>query len=62
MIQGGIVVKYRVDGCSISSKKAGTKTFDELASLVQDHHTPKPSEIVQRFKFYDRFRKRNGTL
>lgn len=55
-------MKYRVDGCSISSKKTGTKTFDELASLVQDHHTPKPSKIVQRFKFYVPFPKKERNI
>ena len=32
------------------------KKFDELVALVQEHFTPKPSEIVLRYKFYTRAR------
>ena len=35
---------------------AEEKSYLELVKLVQDHLAPKPSEIVQRFKFNDRFR------
>lgn len=31
--------------------RPGDKTFDELVRLLKDHFNPKPSEIVQRFKF-----------
>ena len=30
------------------------KTFDELVKLVQEHHQPIPSAIVQRYKFNSR--------
>ncbi len=30
------------------------KTFDELVKLVKDYHEPKPSTIVQRYKFHTR--------
>ena len=30
------------------------KSYEELAKLVQDHYMPKPSAIVQRFKFNTR--------
>ena len=36
--------------------KPGDKTFDELKNIVHDHIRPKPSEIVQRFKFITRLR------
>lgn len=31
--------------------------FDELVKLLKDHFNPKPSEIVQSFKFNNRNRK-----
>ena len=37
--------------------KPSDKTFPELTELVQKHQHPKPSVIVQRFKFHTRFRK-----
>ena len=37
--------------------KPSDKTFKELIELVQEHENPKPSSIVQRFKFNTRFRK-----
>jgi hypothetical protein len=38
--------------------KPSEKTFAELVELVQQHQHPKPSAIVQRFKFINtRFRK-----
>lgn len=41
----------------VSPAKPGEKTFDELTRLLKDHSNPKPSEIVQRFKFNSRARK-----
>ena len=38
-------------------EKPSHKTFAELVHLVQRHQHPKPSAIVQRFKFNTRFRK-----
>ncbi|CAB4041637.1 Hypothetical predicted protein [Paramuricea clavata] len=40
-----------------SKTKPSEKTFAELVELVQQHQHPKPSAIVQRFKFNTRFRK-----
>ena len=37
--------------------KPSDKTFKEIVELVQNHENPKPSAIVQRFKFNTRFRK-----
>ncbi|CAI5686860.1 unnamed protein product [Oreochromis niloticus] len=33
-------------------RKPGDFSFKELVTLVQNHHCPKPSVIVQRFKFH----------
>ncbi|CAB4036155.1 Hypothetical predicted protein [Paramuricea clavata] len=41
----------------ITPNKPSEKTFAELVELVQQHQHPKPSAIVQRFKFNTRFRK-----
>ena len=38
-------------------EKPSDKTFKELVELVQHHENPKPSAIVQRFRFNTRFRK-----
>lgn len=46
---------YKLMSDLLAQNKPGTKTFDELVKLVQDHHAPKPLEIVQRFKFHNRF-------
>lgn len=37
--------------------KPSDMKFTELVDLVQQHQHPKPSAIVQRFKFNTRFRK-----
>ncbi|XP_049325965.1 uncharacterized protein LOC125785828 [Astyanax mexicanus] len=41
----------------LSPTKPGEKTYDELVELLKEHYNPKPSEIVQRFKFNSRNRK-----
>lgn len=38
-------------------RKPGDFSFKELVTLVQNHHCPKPSVIVQRFKFHTHSRK-----
>ena len=38
------------------------KTSKETVELVQNHENPKPSAIVQRFKFTTRFRKRGESI
>ena len=38
----------------VSPLKPKDKTFEELQSIVQAHLKPKPSEIVQRYKFHTR--------
>ena len=40
----------------LAPAKPGEKSYQELVKLIQDHLAPKPSEIVQRFKFNNRFR------
>ena len=40
----------------LSPAKPKEKSYLELVKLIQDHLAPRPSEIVQRFKFNNRFR------
>ena len=42
--------------------KPGDKTFDELKNIVQDHIRPKPSDVVQRFKFSTRLRQNHESV
>ncbi|CAL1608164.1 unnamed protein product [Knipowitschia caucasica] len=46
----------------LSPDKPGDKSFTELTNLLQSHFNPKPSEIVQRFKFISRTRTANETV
>lgn len=41
----------------LSPEKPGEKTFAQLEALLKNHFNPKPSEIVQRFKFDSRMTK-----
>uniref|UniRef100_A0A1A7YSF0 Gypsy retrotransposon integrase-like protein 1 n=2 Tax=Iconisemion striatum TaxID=60296 RepID=A0A1A7YSF0_9TELE len=41
----------------LSPIKPKEKTYDELVTLLKNHFDPKPSEIVQRYKFDSRSRK-----
>ena len=36
----------------VAPKKPTEKNFDEIVTLVKDHHQPRPSTIVQRFNFH----------
>ena len=38
------------------------RSFDELVKLVEDHHQPPPSAIVQRFNFHSRSRRQGETV
>ena len=46
----------------VQPQKPGEKTFEEIVSIVKNHHNPKPSEIVQRFKFNTRSRRPEETI
>lgn len=43
-------------------RKPGEMPYDKLVALVGNHHNPKPSVIVQRFKFHSYFRKQSETV
>ena len=42
--------------------KPGEIPYDELVLLVVNHHNPKPSVIVQRFKFHSFFQKQGQSV
>ena len=47
---------YKLLSSLVAPSKLGEKTYDELVVALTEHHSPAPSEIVQRFKFNSRFR------
>ena len=47
---------YKLMSNLLAPEKPGDKSFKELKDLIQKHHHPKPSEIVQRLKFNSRVR------
>lgn len=43
----------------LSPDKPGDESYEDLAKLLQSHYNSKPSEIVRRFKFNSRTRRRS---
>lgn len=48
---------YRILRNLLTPDKPGDKTYEELTTVLQQHYSPAPSEIVERFKFYSRSRR-----
>ena len=46
----------------IAPAKPADKSFRELVEVLTKHYSPPPSEIVQRFKFHNRFRRPGETV
>lgn len=46
----------------VSPAKPGEKSYAELVKTLRDHFNPKPSEIVQRFKFNTRTRRQGESI
>ena len=46
----------------VSPLKPKDKTFEQLKEIVQKHLKPKPSEIVQRYKFHTRVQRSGETI
>nr|XP_015800346.2 uncharacterized protein LOC107375995 [Nothobranchius furzeri] len=46
----------------LSPETQKDKTYDELIQILQTHFSPKPSQIVQRFKFNSRMQKTGETV
>ena len=47
---------YRLLRSLVSPQKPSDKLYDEVVAVMKAHHCPKPSVIVQRFRFHNRFR------
>ena len=46
----------------LSPQKPADKTFEQLIQILKDHYNPKPSEVMQRFRFNIRSRKAGESL
>ena len=53
---------YKLMKNLLSPEKPASKTYTQLKELMQNHFCPKPSEIVQRYKFDSRSRQPNETV
>jgi hypothetical protein len=53
---------YRLLRSLMSPVKPGEKSYDELVEAMSQHYCPKPSEIVQRYKFNSRIRKSHESV
>ena len=47
---------YKLLRTLVLPEKPGDKTYDGLVAAMQQHHSPKPSPIVQRYRFNSRLR------
>ena len=48
---------YEVLRDLVAPAKPGTKPLEELLQKLEQHYSPRPSKIVQRFRFHTCFRK-----
>ena len=46
----------------LAPAKPKEKSYQELVKLIQDHLAPTSSEIAQRLKFHNRFRKEGESV
>ena len=53
---------YKLMSDLLAPTKPSEKSYADLTTLVQEHFSPKPSEIVQRYKFHNRFRKQGESI
>jgi len=53
---------YKLLRSLLSPEKPKDKTFEELAAVLTKHYTPKPSEVVQSFRFFSRVRQPGETV
>ena len=48
---------YKLLSSLVAPEKPGEKTFTDLVDVMTQHHSPPPSEIVQRYRFHTGFTK-----
>ena len=46
----------------LAPAKPNTKSYEDLANILNDHLKPKPVVIAERYKFYERSQKENETV
>ena len=44
---------YKLLRSMLAPVKPADRSFEELVKVLSDHYSPKPSEIVSRYKFYN---------
>ena len=50
------VKPYKLMSTLVAPRKAGECSYTEIVDVLKNHHNPRPSTIVQRFKFNTRVR------
>ena len=55
-------VPYKLLRSLLSPAKPTDKTYAELVAKLTEHYSPKPSEVIQRFRFNSRSRKAAASL
>lgn len=53
---------YKLVGNLLAPRKAGDCPYSEIVSTLTNHHNPRPSTIVQRFRFNSRTRLQGETV
>ena len=62
LLSGCGVATYRLIKNLTAPEKPTDKTFAQLVQLVGEHHNPKPSKIVERFRFNTRNRQQGESM
>ena len=53
---------YKLLRTLVLPEKPGHKTYDEFVAAMQQHHSPKPSPIVQRYRFNSQLRREGESV
>ena len=53
---------YKLLSSLVAPAAPSEKSYQELVKAMTDHHSPPPSEIVQRYRFHTRFRQQGETV
>ena len=53
---------YKLLSSLVAPAAPSEKSYRELVQAMKDHHSPPPSEIVQRYRFHTRFRQQGETV
>ena len=62
LLSGCGIATYRLIKNLTAPDKPTDKSFTQLVKLVADHHNPKPSVIVERFRFNTRNRQQGESV